>query len=75
MNIAIGIGFLLIGIYFLFRIFSEKENKRDRVVFKNDIFLFELLFGKRYAYKTSVIFASIIEIFCGIAFLLKWIEL
>ena len=75
MNIAIGIGFLLAGIYSLYRIFSGKGKESDRLIFKHQIFPFEFLFGKKDAYKALVVFTSFIEIFCGIAFLLKWIEL
>jgi len=70
MNIGTGIILVLIGLYSIYRIISGRGNKSDRLIFKHQIFYFEVLFGKEKAYKALVIFTSIIEIFFGFAFIL-----
>jgi hypothetical protein len=68
MNFFIGIILISLGIYSLYRIFSGKGDIKDRLIFKHQIFLFEVFFGKENAYKALVIFTSTIEITFGLGF-------
>jgi hypothetical protein len=68
-SIIIGLGLLLAGLYSLFRVITKKASEKDRMVFYNQIYPFKLLFGEKHAYKSMVIFTSIIEIGFGLAFL------
>jgi len=69
MNIGTGIVLVLIGLYSVYRIITGKEKQGNRLIFKHQIFYFEVLFGKEKAYKALVIFTSIIEISFGLAFI------
>ena len=68
MNILIGLIFLLLGGYSMYRVLSGK--KLDRMTFYYQTFLFEWFAGKKNAMKALYIFTSIIEILVGIAFLI-----
>jgi len=68
MNTLIGLALITTGIYTLFRVFNNKPLKQ--LIFKHQIFWFEVLFGKKHAYNALLIFTSIIEITFGLAFIL-----
>ena len=68
-SIIIGVGFLGAGLYSLFRVITKKASEKDRLFFYNQIYPFQFIFGEKHAYKSMVIFTSIIEICAGLAFL------
>lgn len=68
-SIIIGLGLLSAGLYSFYRIITKKASEKDRLFFHNQIFPFRLIFGEKNAYRSMIIFTSLIEIGAGIAFL------